>query len=301
MASNTLKIAVCLYGQPRTAIYCIPWIKKTFESLKGITTNSFFPVIDQQLIYKDQVEYNKVQVDYFLHLKNYNIYTNTSGDDSNFQLLVDDSEIKEIINEINPVSYKISTYDEEKELLVASPRSSFSAMFSSINTALNLKKKHQLRTGQQYDLVALHRYDSLLGPDPTSLRTVLESTGLQPLTVISPGWVGRWKWEDARLASNDVFLIGDDLAIDTAMADVTRMYATDNKIFGQHDFFNHGPNVALQESFEKTSIRHVCSTEFYPAVVRHTSDLSLPVFDNWAYHNSYWLTNHKSNNNGRKK
>lgn len=290
MTSNTLRIAVCLYGQPRTALYCIPWIKQTFNNLNGATIPIFSKneVMRAECIRNEPVQ---VEIDYFLNIKQYNVYINSIGDKKEVQV-IDNNVISTLLDEYAPKDYKITTHDEEVELYT-SVRTSYTSMFSSINTCLTMKKRHEIRTGKFYDLCAIHRYDSLLGPNINSLATSLSQYGIRPMSILACGHLFRWQWENTKLGINDLFLCGDNFAIDTAFSNITRMYSSDSDTLGLNDI-SEGPNVTLFDSMMESSVRVLTDKELMPALVRPNANLTLPVMDNWQYHQIFWTQNHAS-------
>lgn len=296
MTYKKIKIAVCLYGQPRTALYCAPWIKQWFTVPAGTSINQYKKNYDMhpEFVSKEPCE---VEVDYFLHVKDYNIYINTIGDpewepNGGSVKKVSQDYIKQLIDTYNPKKYQILTYEEESPITSPGTRNGYSAMFYSVSSALRLKKEYEIETGQLYDYCFVHRYDGITGPDINSFKTRLEGPGFPPLTVITLGDMYRWKWENWRLGPNDVFLGGDNLAMEMLFADVSAVYATDDFIKCNDDI--GGPNVILGRSFGNSNVSQSPEYHMHCAIVRHSADLSRPVMESWQYHQEFWLKNHKS-------
>ena len=238
-----------------------------------------------------------VEVDYFLHIKDYNIYINTIGDpewdgSTNGVKFVSQEFINELVAVYNPKKYEVLTCEEEKNMTSTGVRNGYSAMFYSLTSAMRLKREYEIETGQIYDYCFTHRYDGIMGPSIDGFKMRLEGIGFPPMSVLTLGEMYRWKWENWRLGPNDVFLGGDNLAMEMLLADTSRIYASDNFMMCNDDI--GGPNVVLGKSFGNSNIRQDSEPHLHCAIVRHSADLNIPVLESWAYHQNFWLTNHKS-------
>ena len=296
MSYKKIKIAVCLYGQPRTALYCAPWIKQWFNVPSGIQVNQYKKNFDMipEFVSKEPCD---VEVDYFLHIKDYNIYINTIGDpewdgSTNGVKFVSQEFINELVAVYNPKKYEVLTCEEEKTMTSTGVRNGYSAMFYSLTSAMRLNREYEIETGQIYDYCFTHRYDGIMGPSIDGFKMRLEGIGFPPMSVLTLGEMYRWKWENWRLGPNDVFLGGDNLAMEMLLADTSRIYASDNFMMCNDDI--GGPNVVLGKSFGNSNIRQDSEPHLHCAIVRHSADLNIPVLESWAYHQNFWLTNHKS-------
>lgn len=301
MIDNKLKIAVYMYGQVRTGLYCAPRIKKTFESIDG-TTMSIFSKAEEMSYQFIETKTVQAEIDYFLDIKTFNTYANTVGVDSTSIHTVADSEIKELIDIYQPTGYEIVNYEDDFKFLFhnsdsGSSKNSYSTMFSSLNRCANMKKQYEVDTGTKYDYCALHRYDTVLGPQNDELSKFFLRHGYKPMTIYTGGSLYRWHWENNKLGSNDLFIIGDSFAIDLMLSDLTRMYSTGHREFELSNS-NYGPNISINDSIQNCSIRLVTDVELMSAIVRQNADLTKSIFDNesWQYHHNFWLTNHSSNN-----
>lgn len=296
MSYKKIKIAVCLFGQPRTGLYCAPWIKQWFNVPSGIEINQYKKNYDMHPEFVSR-EPCDVQIDYFMHVKNYNLYINTIGDpewDGTTDMVrrVPEEELHKLIQEYNPKKYQVLTIEEENKMADPPIRNGYSAMFYSLTSAMRLKREYEVETGELYDYCFTHRYDGITGPYIDSFKTRLEGPGFPPMSVTSIGDMHRWKWENWRLGPNDVFLGGDNLAMELLLADTSRIYLTDDFMMCNDDI--GGPNVVLGRSYANSNIKHFSDQNLHCAIVRHTADLSRPVFESWQYHQHFWLSNHKS-------
>lgn len=294
MTYKKIKIAVCLYGQPRTALYCAPWIKQWFTVPSGTEINQYKQNYDMhpEFVSKEPCD---VEIDYFLHIKDYNIYINTIGDpdwDSHAVKRVPQDYIDQLIDTYKPKKYQVLTHDEEQSITLSGTRNGYCAMYYSLTSAMRLKREYEIETGELYDYCFTHRYDGITGPDINSFRTRLEGPGFPPMSVITLGGMFRWKWENWRLGPSDVFLGGDNLAMEMLLADASRIFLSDNYLMCNDDI--GGPNVVLGRSFGNSSISQESEHHMHCAIVRHSADLSIPVMESWLYHQNFWLTNHKS-------
>lgn len=289
------RIAVCLYGQPRTALYCAPWIKEWFNVPAGAEINEYKKNFDMhpEFISKDPCQ---VEVDYFLHIKDYNIYTNTIGDigsgpDDSPVRKVSQEFLDELVKVYNPKKYQVLSHEEES-YLIQGHRNSYSALFYSISSAMRLKREYEIETGITYDYCFAHRYDGITGPDINSFKKRITGPGFPPMAVLALGEMFRWKWEQWRLGPNDVFLGGDNLAMEMLLADTSRIYTSDDLFMCNDDI--GGPNVILGRSFSNSNIKLETDPNIHCAIVRHSADLTIPVLESWQYHQNFWLSNHKS-------
>jgi hypothetical protein len=239
----------------------------------------------------------EIEIDYFLHIKDYNIYMNTIGDPDwapgiNPVQPVSQEYINELIDTYKPKKYQILTRKEEWPLINPGIRNGYSAMFYSLTSAMRLKREYEIETGNLYDYCFAHRFDGIVGPDVNSLKNRFGDHGFHPMSVTTLGEMYRWKWENWRLGPNDVFLGGDNLAMEILFADISRIY-TCNDIYKCGD--DHGgPNIILGRSFGQSNIKHNADHTMHCAIVRHRADLNIPVMESWLYHQKFWLENHKS-------
>lgn len=285
MAFKKIKIAVLMYGQIRTGIYCAPWIKSWFSMPTHIT----IPLYKQRISnYNEllQPEICQVEVDYFLDLKDKNTYANSTGVDS------PDIDIQKIIDLYQPKKFNITSIDEELNWKTTNGLQNYASMFNSIRTCLRLKQQSELESGELYNFCFTHRYDAINGPDINSFRTKLTTTGFPPLTIISPHrGMSRWPWENWRMGPNDTFFGGDNLAVEILMAEVSKILFVNNNLFVSAGEWQ-GPNVILGRAINNSSLEYQEDMNFFTAMVRPNADLTKDVFESWTYHQEFWVRNH---------
>ena len=293
MTFKKMRIAVCLYGQPRTGIYTAPWIKEWFNIPAGTEINTYKKTITKQVEFQSRDRYD-VEVDYFLHLKNFNIYFNTRGDDDTQNpIAVPQEDLEQLINIYQPKKYEYSTYEQEETLVRGNHhRNHYSGMFYSIATTLRLKKEYELEMGFNYDYCFAHRYDSIVGNNINTFKNRLSGPGLLPLSILATQTQShRWETEYWRLGPDDTFFGGDNLAMELLIADISRVYAQDNIIYCNDDWA--GPNIVVERSIHNVSISLDYDPNLTCAIVRHRADLTRPVLESWQYHQNFWISNHK--------
>lgn len=292
--TRDVRIAVCLYGQTRTAEYCAPWIKKSFDIPNGTEMNIFSKTFDCYHTFLGKEPCN-FHVDYFLHFKDYNIYVNTKGDPDFLDakpIKIDKAATARLIAAYKPKRWEQLSYDNERNIIDGN-KNTYATMFYSIASALRLKKEYEMETGIPYDYCFVHRFDTINGPFVTSFQDKVATSGFMPLTVYGSSETLRWKWENWRLGPNDIFFGGDNLAVDMLLADISRLYSSDDQVMLGDDI--GGPNIIIGRSAANSAVSLACDHSIIPAVVRHSADLlNNPVFDSWQYHQNFWLSNHKS-------
>ena len=283
-----------MYGQLRTAEYCAPWIKESFNIPQNSRINIFSKEFDCHHFYIGSEECT-FQVDYFLHFKDFNIYVNTKGDPDFLEakpIPVSQDYIDRVLAIYNPIKYERMSHEEER-FLNNGIKNTYVTMFYSIASALRLKRENEIETGVPYDLCFVHRYDAINGPTIESFRNKLTGSNFLPLNLFVPSDPLRWKWENWRLGPNDMFFGGDNLAVEMVMADISRLYSSENQIMLGDEI--GGPNIILGRAAANAGIGLHTDHGIIPAVVRHSADLANnPVFSSWQYHQQFWLSNHKS-------
>lgn len=293
MSFKKIRIAVCLFGQPRTGIYTAPWILESFNIPAGTEINIYSKPFDSYhpLLQRQQCE---VEVDYFFNVKDYNIYFNTKGDpvwDKVRPIPVSESDIQQLVDLYKPSAYEVVSADSERNMLDGE-RNSYTAMYYSISRAMRLKRQYEINNNVNYDFCFAHRFDTMIGPYTKSFRDRLTGPGFNPLAVFTSSEILRWRWESWRLGPNDIFFGGDNMAMEMLMADISRLWGSDDELQLNDEL--GGPNLILNRSAGNASVKLDYDYNIISAVVRHSADLSIPVFDSWQYHQNFWLSNHKS-------
>lgn len=140
------RIAVCLYGQPRTWRYCAPYISKFYN----------LPDVD---------------VDYFVSVKTYQM-TGEYRDNSVIELT--NAEISDLLQTYNPKKYSIIQYSDELEKHV--DVTNYSNIYYGMIDSIMLKQQYEAENFVFYDFVFLQRYDTIV--QPISLLELFFNTDL---------------------------------------------------------------------------------------------------------------------------
>jgi hypothetical protein len=297
MTYKKVRIAVLMYGQVRTGVYCAPWIKEWFNIPEGTP----LVLYNQRILGNHETsgpEPCTVEVDYFLDLKDRNNSTNTVGDDPSQEDLLTFEQQQQIIDIYKPKKINFTNGAEELTWRFGHNLQHYASMFNSIYTCMMLKKQHEIETGQTYDFCFTHRYDTITGPGLDGFKSRMMTDGIPPLSLVfaysGTTHFRRWQWEHCRLGPNDIFFGGDNLAMEMLMADISRiLFVNDNLYMSATEW--GGPNIVIGRSINNCSIEYQSDIRFIPAVVRKNADLSRNVFENWQYHQHFWVHNHSAN------
>lgn len=278
---KTIRVAVCLYGQPRTAEYCSPWIKRSFSFQEGKETRCW----GKKKEFDGSIEYPTFSVDYFCDLKEFSTAGNFSGKWETPTSYHGDEYIQNIIDIYKPKKYVVTTKDEEDKINFGNPF--YTPMFSSICKTVNLKQQVEIEENKLYDWVFITRYDNIVGPSISSLSDYVQNCGVKPLTVYSCGIFGRMINESMRPGFNDTFFWGDSASIDFITSKMYKAWASNNKFEINHAF-NLGPNTFLGAALSDAGLVYEPAYVDF-ALVRQTADLTTPVFESWYYHKDFWI------------
>lgn len=297
MPYKKIKIAVLMYGQVRTGVYCAPWIKEWFKvpARTPVVLHKQRVLIDPEVFPAEPCE---VEVDYFLDLKDKNTSTNSVGDDPHKLNAEPPSNLQQLLDLYKPKDYNITNYDQEFKWRTGSSLQNYASMFNSMFTCMRLKRQYEIKTGRLYDFCFTHRYDAINGPDIHALSNRLSTVGIPPLTIITSHTgksdVNRWPWENWRLGPNDVFFGGDNFSMDLLMSDISRVILVNDNIYQSAGEWG-GPNVIIGRSLNNSSLDCKMDANIITAIVRSQADLKRDVFESWAYHQNFWIINHSSN------
>jgi hypothetical protein len=277
-----MKIAVCLYGEPRTALYCAPWIKECFNFDSGRATLIWNP-IDHW--HTNHVASPEFQVDYFCDIKQTSWAKNDRGAK---EQTVPHSTRKKIIETFAPKKY--SHTPKALDIRLCKNKPFHTSMFSSICRSVLLKQQAELEMGESYDGVFVSRYDVLLGPKIDTVKSIIHTHGIQPLVIYGNYVVNhRFPIEAFRGGFADMFFWGDSFSIDALSARLYSLWASNN----QDDLvepFASGPNTYLSMAVSDAGLVYQ-PTQTEVAIVRDTADLTKPVLESWDYHAAFWSRN----------
>ena len=286
------KIAVCFYGQPRTWQYCAPWIKAAFNPELG--TNGAFRKFDTTNGINDSfmlARKTNLDVDYFFNAKDYNTFSNTSNKETE---RVSAEELAAIVAEYSPKGHSFTTLEQDDATVGRPGDWHFSRMISSMCAVNELKKAYEASENFVYDVVIMHRFDTLAGPRPESYLPTLLAKGVEPMSVYTTSSENfRMYRELWRTGFDDMVFAGDSLGIDMLTSYFYRKFENTVESNLNDIDYRLGPNVLISEAVHESAMvrRHIPGEL---AIVRSEADLNRHVLTSFKYHHEFWHTNHKS-------
>lgn len=277
-----IKIAVCLYGQPRTALYCSPWIKKSFNFLSERETKIWKK---QFSWHPPETVFPQFHVDYFCDFKTVSTAGNYPGKWEIPELHHDDQFFTLLKNEYNPKKY---CYTNKNDDFIDGNYPFFAPMISSIIKTISLKKQAELQGNYFYDWVFISRYDLLTGPSVNTLGEIVQVNGIEPMNLyIISDEISITPDDCFRIGLNDTFIFGDSLTCDLLAAKCTQVLM--KNINNYLHLQNLGPNSFLANcAFDAGLIAKKLPINY--AIVRPIANLQNSVFDSWFYHRDFWVT-----------
>lgn len=279
-----MRVAICLYGQPRTALYCAPWIHETFSFMPTLPTRLWHP---RRLSGEVDCMEREFEIDYFCDIKSRSDSGHTIGGRTTNNTSTELHKIREIYK---PKKYTLTPSVIDDEILKTGPF--YTTMYSSICRAVQLKQLYESEENFIYDWVFVSRYDTLVGPNVDSLKKYVQINGVQPLTIYGIGGEQtRFMFESFRAGPNDFMWWGDSFAVDTLCAKLLETWATNNPIEDLRAVYHLGPNTTLAISLCDSGLVYQ-PVPFAVCLVRGTAELSIPVFDSFDYHARFWVNNH---------
>jgi hypothetical protein len=293
-----VKIAICLFGQIRTGLYCAPAIKAAHDLIDGKE------IVIQ--INRSRREVCKIKIDYFCWAKDFDSNGMVSG--KTFGELtnkLDESAINDVFSIYNPVKTGITTFDNDVKdndiqsnikWLMPKP------LLLSIVSAINLKKEYELDCGLPYDFCFCQRFDSLTTPFNPVERIVREH-GIRD-NIIYSHWITNFPQEDNAWGVGDFWFGGDSFAMDLMSASLSQYIDSDLPDLDLNESqLGYGPNVILYNAIHQNNI---WTTEFpgglKAAPVRPESDLTLNALDpsTAVKHHSHFEASHPSSKTTKK-
>lgn len=206
-----MKVAVCLYGQPRTWKHTKDWITTQYG-----------------------------QVDYFCSVKNYNnqvsmVYENGISMIHQEAKHVEMDEINKLFQAFNPIRQRIEQYGQFEG------HGTSHYLFKSMFSSLLLKQQFELASGTHYDVVLLQRYDVVTGPNINWFDDFKANDFANDKIFVSdtPRYFPN---EGMRFGINDWILGGSDTAMSLFMAGLVNRFnpgyygykSADNQLFTSH-------------------------------------------------------------------
>ncbi len=245
-----MRVAVCMYGQPRTWRSCVEWIQDNYA--------------------------HGANPEYFCSVKNYN--TDKFTDEIE---ILEDIEVNELLDVYKPALHFIEKYG------TFAGAGAFSSMIQSIVSTINLKQQYELQHGMLFDYVVLQRYDAIGGPHTNWLGEVLSATELEPMTILSSNPHIYFGPEAFKRGVGDLILVGHNTAMDALAGNLINNFNPGEYSVKTSDYHFVSPSVSLLEACTHHNIlvRHM---DLNPIVIRPTSDLSNGFIDSWHLLDEHW-------------
>lgn len=276
MSTSNLKIAVCLYGQPRTWKYC-----KNFIS-------EFYNV--------------NAEVDFFVSTKNYNLHLRTNDNE-----VIYSNTDREIINYYKPKKYNIIPFEEEiKYQHFEDMRKDTSLYFTSFVDSIMLKQAYELEKKSFYNLVSMQRFD-VIYQDVNYLKTFIEEFDYYKTNLIcNPVFTFTNKFMFKK--QKHVEEIDDNIILGSSVA--MNMICSEIISYWNHDV-KYSPFKKPKNSLKNghvgigIAMSKICNEKHYfndtkqgklnYTIVRETSDLELNPFDvsSFEAHNNHYIESFK--------
>lgn len=290
-----LKVAVCLFGQPRTGLYCAPYIKESYN-LDGHEVE--LTTLNKGVAEKELV---KISVEYFCSTKDYNTNGMVVGKTYGEMSPADPTEIDTLVSMYNPVKSKVISYDKEPKFDKNLTHNILGwdwpkSFLHGIVSAINLKKEYELDCGWRYDLCFCQRFDAITSPvSPAGI--LIKNVPIRKGVVYSH-WITRFAEEDNSLGIGDFWFGGDSLSMDLMASSLTRYLSNSTKVSSDinESYVGVGPNVLLYNAFIENNVY----VDHFPGgvsatPVRPESDLTTPVMESYHSHLNFFTKNHPAN------
>lgn len=207
-----MKIAVCLYGQPRTWKHTAKWITTQYNG----------------------------EVDFFCSAKNYNneaIISNDNGITVINQEArhLEVAEINKLFQRFNPIRQRIEQYGQFEGYGPSH------YLFKSMYASLLLKQQFELSSGTKYDVVLLQRYDIVTGPD-INWFSKFKANDFSHDKIYVGAPHRYFPHEAYQYGMNDWLFGGSDIAMSLLMASLINVFNPgryNDKTADNHSFTSH--------------------------------------------------------------
>lgn len=168
------RVAVCLYGQPRTWKQCVDYTLESYQPTRSPPT------------------------DYFISTKGYNRYLNLPADGYE---RVTARDLADLFKAYNPVEFEVLTEQPANNWL-------FNNTITSMVSSINLCRA----SVEHYDVVVLTRMDVALGPNVSQFKDCILHN-VHPLTILSNNKNHRAWPEFGEIVPDDTLLVAEPNAM----------------------------------------------------------------------------------------
>ena len=284
-----INIAVCLFGQIRTGVYCAPAIKAAYDYVDGKIIN---------INYNGRVQECIVNVDYFFWSKEGQTVGQFIGKTYEQQAgTVDLTDLEKLTEIYKPKLQGITKLEDEPQLKNSNSLIQWNfgrPLLLGIVSAINLKQQHELSTGIRYDLCICQRFDIVTIPF-TPVEKIIKEYGIVNEVVFVAWFVKFWE-EDGAWGTGDFWFGGDSYSIDMMSANLSQYLIdsdrSDTDMNESQQFI--GPNVMLFNAIKRTNSIMKQLTGLEAGPVRPEADLTLNVMDpkTAKKHINFYVKNH---------
>lgn len=238
-----MRVAVCMYGQPRSWAKCVQWQKKNFQSN------------------------GTIQFDFFCEVKNYNTDKFTGRVQS-----VDSTELSALFNAYEPRLSRINTQAYEG---IGAFSNTFLGMFGS----LLLKQQYEANTNYSYDITVLLRYDVLVGPSSEWFFHKFSSP-VAASHIFVPGARTSFGPEAYRIGTSDLLVVGDSLAMDSFGSKMVSNFNPGSDILKSYDQNLLCPNVVFFKYASELGLV-VSDLRLSPIIIRDHTEVPSDISAQW--------------------
>ena len=284
-----INIAVCLFGQIRTGVYCAPAIKAAYDYVDGKTFNINLNGRIQECI---------INVDYFFWTKEGQTVGQFIGKTYEEQTgTVDLTDLEKLTEIYKPKLQGITKIENEPQLVQNNSLIEWNfgkPLMLGIVSAINLKQQHELSTGIRYDLCICQRFDVVTEPF-SPIEKIIREHGITT-EVLYFAWFSKFWEEDGAWGAGDFWFGGDSYSIDMMSANISQYLIdstrSDIDLNESQQFL--GPNVMLLNAAKRTNSLLKLLQGLNAGPVRPEADLTLDVMDkNTAKkHVKFYVDNH---------
>ena len=284
-----INIAVCLFGQIRTGLYCAPAVKAAYDYVDGKTIN---------ININGKVQPCIVNVDYFFWTKETNTVGQFIGKTYQEQTgVINTDELNQLTAIYNPKLSGMTLVEDEPQHKNNNSLIQWNfgkPLLLGLVSVVNLKQQHELETGIRYDLCICQRFDIVTIPF-TPIEKIIKEYGIIN-EVTYWAWFSKFWEEDGSWGTGDFWFGGDSYSIDMMSANLSQYlidsYRSDTDMNESQQFI--GPNVMLFNAMKRTNtlMKQLSGLDVGP--VRPESDLTLDVMDPTTAkkHIKFYVDNH---------
>lgn len=259
-----MKIALCFFGEARTASYTAPWFN---ECVKGLDLSMLGVCLKLEAYEPNSMS----------NTGKYQVKSRDLFDAYTSQPSFHEKAYFSLVNNFSKLDPKKGYWH-------------FSRLFWALNHSLQFYNSWA-RTHEDVDLLILSRPDCLLGPTPDYFRRWVRSLELHKYDLFTaPGVMKFNTAADYGLGIGDFALAGSPFALNMLLSNT--IGAVVRASVDDHRRYHFGPNIYLKHALDDSGLHHQ-TIPLNVALVRSSADLSLPVLESFNYHEDFWKSDHK--------